>query len=172
MPRNLVCLATSIVIGLLFGATSEAAHAEGNTIDINGILNPSVEVMISRDECIWELSPREPGIYTKTCKLAVRSNANWILTVTEENSLEGYMTEWNGERYGSERLSIPMKVKANEEVTLPNHADMPLQTGSRTGSRPHEVDFAFVQLVTEDDTAKSKDRAYRMVVTFTGSPAV
>ncbi|MCX6677134.1 MAG: hypothetical protein NTU95_04215 [Methanothrix sp.] len=160
----------SIMIGLALSSLAGLAYAEGNTIQIKGCVKPSVEVSISQEECVWELSPTEPGIYAKDSSLQIRSNAPWIITVKEENATDGHMTEWNGKCYGNRKLSIPMMVKADQSVTLPNMDESPIKSGLRTGSTPQEVDFSFVQQVTEKDAIDSGNR-YRMVVTFTGSPA-
>jgi len=171
MHRHWFFAVMSIMIMLALGYLAGLAHAEGNTIQINGCVKPSVEVAISQEECVWELSPIEPGIYTKDSRLEIRSNAPWIITVKEENATGGHMTEWNGNSYGNGKLSIPMMVKADQSVTLPNTDEIPIKSGLRTGSTPQEVDFSFVQQVTEKDAIEGGNR-YRMVVTFTGSPAL
>ncbi|MCX6674767.1 MAG: hypothetical protein NTY37_13430 [Methanothrix sp.] len=158
------------IIGLIVGSLCGLADANSDTITIDSYVKPSVEVAISQEECVWELSPIEPGIYTKDSRLEIRSNAPWIITVKEENATGGHMTEWNGNSYGNGKLSIPMMVKADQSVTLPNTDEIPIKSGLRTGSTPQEVDFSFVQQVTEKDAIEGGNR-YRMVVTFTGSPA-
>jgi hypothetical protein len=160
----------SIMIMLAPASLAGLAYAKGDTIQINGCVKPSVEVSISQEECVWELSPKLPGIYSKDSRLQIRSNAPWIITVKEEDITGGHMTEWNGNSYGNRKLSIPMMVKADQSVTLPNLEESPIKSGLRTGSTPEEVDFSFVQQVTEEDAIEDGNR-YRMVVTFTGSPA-
>ena len=145
----------------------------GSNINIEATLKlrPSVEVKVSQDDCTWVLTPKAPGSYTKTGKLSVRSNANWMITAKVDDATGGYMTEWNENGYGSKKHSTPMKVWTGEQVTLPTGAQTPMTTGTRTGSKPLEVDFAFTQIVTDQDTAPNGESADKMVVTFIGTVA-
>lgn len=170
MQMNRFCAVMSLIIMLALVSLAGLAYAEGDTIQINGFVKPSVEVSISQEECVWELSPKLPGTYSKDSSLQIRSNTPWIITVKEENAGGGHMTEWNGDSYGNRKLSIPMIVKADQSITLPNLEESPIKSGLRTGSTPEEVAFSFVQQVTEEDAIEGGNR-YRMVVTFTGSPA-
>lgn len=164
------CAVVGIIIMLAQVSFAGLACAEDNTIQINGRVKPSVEVSIAQEECVWVLAPANPGTYTKYSSLQIRSNAPWIITVKEQNAGSGHMTEWNEKGYGSKKLSIPMLVKADQSVTLSNQEENPISSGLRTGGTPQVIDFSFVQQVTEKDAIESGNR-YRMVVTFTGSPA-
>jgi hypothetical protein len=144
------------------------AFAESN-LKIKASVKPSVEVAVSQDDNTWVLTPNAPGSYTKTGKLSVRSNANWMITAKEDGATGGYMTQWNENGYGSKKLSQPMKVRADEEVTMDTGAQTPITTGVKTGSKSKEVNFAFTQDVTDKDTAQNSGYAYKMVVTFVGT---
>ncbi len=159
-----------IIIALVLGLFSGLANSVSDTITVDSSVKPSVEVYISQGECLWDLSPNLPGTYSKDGSLQIRSNSPWIVTVKEENATGGHMTEWNGNSYGDRRLLIPMMVKADQSIMLPNLEESPIESGLRTGSISEEVDFSFVQQVTEEDVIEGGDR-YRMIVTFTGSPA-
>jgi hypothetical protein len=159
-----------IIIGLIAGPFFWLADAGSDTITVDSYVKPSVEVSITQEECVWELSPKLPGTYSKNSHLQIRSNTPWIITVQEENGSDGHMMEWNGNNYGNRKLSIPMIIKADRSVTLPNLKGSTIKSGLRTGSTPRDVDFSFVQQVTEEDAIDGGNK-YRMVVTFTGSPA-
>jgi hypothetical protein len=169
MCRNLRW-AVLIIVTMLGVCTLMGTAFAGSDIKIVASVKPSIEVTVSQDDCTWVLTPKAPGSYTKTGKLNVRSNANWTITVKEDSQTGGYMTQWNENGYGSKKLSTPMKVRAGEEVALDSGAQTPVTTGTKTGSKPQEVDFAFTQDVTEKDTAPNGESAYRMVVTFVGTP--
>ncbi len=153
-----------LVICILTGLASA-----GSNVRIEASVKPSVEVVVSPDDCTWVLTPNAPGCYTKTGKLRVRSNANWMITAKDDGATGGYLREWKENGYASKKLSTPMKIRAGEEGTLPTGAQTPITTGIRTGSKPEEVDFSFTQIVTAQDMASNGESAYRMVVTFIGT---
>jgi hypothetical protein len=161
--------AALIIIAMLGICIPTGMASAGSDIEIRCFVKPAVEVSVSQDDCTWVLTPKAPGSYTKTGKLSVRSNANWTITAKDDGATGGYMTEWNENGYGSKKLSTPMKVLAGEEVTLPAGAQTPITTGTRTGATPQEVDFAFTQTVTDQDTTLNGESAYRMTVTFIGT---
>ena len=168
MCRNLRW-AVLVVTAMLGISILTGIALAGSNLKIGASVKPSIEVTVSQDDCTWVLTPNATGSYTKSGKLSVRSNANWMITVKEDGATGGHMTEWNDNSYGSKKLSTPMKVRADEEVALDSGAKTPVKTGTKTGSTPQEVDFAFTQDITEKDTAPNGESAYRMVVTFVGT---
>ncbi|VVB64181.1 Uncharacterised protein [uncultured archaeon] len=170
MCGDLRCTVLAIITMLGICILTGMASA-GSNLKIEASVKPCVEVVVSPDDCTWVLAPKAPGYYTKTGKLSVRSNANWTITAKEDGATGGYLTEWKENSYASKKLSTPMKIRAGEEVTLTTGAQTPITAGTRTGSQPKEVDFAFTQIVTAQDLASSGESAYKMVVTFIGMAA-
>jgi hypothetical protein len=144
------------------------AHA-GTTIGIDSHVMPSVEINVSMDDRECLLSPNEPESCAKVGKLNIRPNSKWMVTAKPEAATDGHMTEWSFSGYGDRKLSRAMRVKAGEEVALPNGDQKPIQTGTKTGSTPAKADLVFTQEITKQDTSENGDRTYRMVVTFTGA---
>jgi hypothetical protein len=169
MQKKLGKAALNSILAMAFLASFVTMAHAGSTLGIDSYVKPSVEINVSMDDTVWLLSPKEPGSYTKVGKLNVRSNSRWMVTAKPEDTTDGRMTEWSSSSYGSKKLSGAMTVKAGEEVALPNGEEKPIQTGTKTGSRPAKVDFAFTQVVTKQDIAQNGDLTYRMVVTFTGT---
>ncbi len=139
------------------------------TTTIYAQIKPRVAVSASDDALSWNISPKSPGIYTKTEKLNIKANTDWQLTVKDEDSYsKGYMMEWTKDGYGAKRLSKPMKIIADKETVLPN--DQPITLGNRTGNNGIDIQVTFIQEVTSEDLPLPDGAIYRKVVAFVGSP--
>lgn len=101
--------------------------------------------------------------------LNVQANQNrWQVTAKDSDSAtSGFMTEWTGSAYGPLKLTNHMKVKAANEVILPNEGV--IQTGSKTPGHGQDINVIFTQSGSYLDYSLPAGRVYRIVVTFTGS---
>lgn len=140
-----------------------------STVTIHAQIKPSVAVSAPDDALSWSIRPKSPGIYTKTEKLNIKSNAEWKLTVRENDShSKGFMIEWTKDGYGAKKLSKPMKIIADKEIVLPS--DQPILSGNQTDNNGIDIQLTFMQEVTADDLPLKDGAVYRTAIAYVGSP--
>ncbi len=166
MRKSILFLMLCLVILSMPMLNALAASSDNDTTEISGNVIGAIEITAPADISGWELDPSITQPNTQTGTLHVKANKGWQVTASDEDmNTNGHMTEWDGSNYGERKLSNPMKVSAEVEVTLPTGGV--IQKGEETGSGGMDITVTFKQTVTWDDDAYVK--TYRIVVTFTGS---
>jgi hypothetical protein len=156
-------LSSTIMIALLSQASAGSTASTVITVTVR----PSVLVVDKDQIGIWILKPVSPVNLTKTGLLVIRANTNWVLRAEDRNpETAGFMTEWDGQGYGTKKLFLPLKISSANEVTLP--AGGIIMTGSRTSGQ--DVNVNFKQQVLDINLPKTDN--YRIEVTFIGSPLI
>lgn len=156
-------LYSTILIALLSQASAESTASIAITVSVR----PAVLVVDQDQIGLWIIKPVSPINYTKTGLLVVRANTNWMLRAEDKNpETAGFMTEWDGQSYGTKKLFLPLKISSTNEVTLP--AGGIIMTGSKTSGQ--DVNVNFKQQVLDINLPKADN--YRIEVTFTGSPLI
>lgn len=102
----------------------------------------------------------------------VKSNKDgWMVLVKDvDTTTSGHMTEWTGSSYGTLKLAEPLKVRAAQEVSLPEGGL--IQTGSKTPKAGQDVNVVLDQDVGYDDEPLSQGHVYRIVITIIGTYAI
>jgi hypothetical protein len=167
-PYLLICLivfplASSDVIEVVPGQSIEGQ------LDLVVGEPPGHKIIITSPSNVfgWLLKPGETnelvGIFN------VKANKDgWQIAVKDNNpATSGHMIEWTGSGYGSIKLASPMRVKAANEVALPEGGI--IQTGSKTTGQGRNLSVAFIQDGTFADEPLPEGNVYRIVITFTGS---
>lgn len=140
-----------------------------STTTICAQVNAKVEVSAASGDLSWEIKPAFPGIYTKTQILHIKANTDWSLIAKDlDTGSSGCMVEWTCSGYGSKRLSKPVKVYIDREVTLPNTNEQPLAYGKSTGSKGVDVRVIFTQEITCEDSPHLYGTIYRKNFAFVG----
>jgi hypothetical protein len=156
-------LSSTIMIALL----SQASAGSTASIVITVTVKPAVLVVDKDQIGIWIIKPVSADNETKSGLLVIRANTNWVLRAEDRNpETAGFMTEWDGQSYGTKKLFLPLKISSANEVTLP--AGGIIMTGSMTSGQ--DVNVNFEQQVLNINLPK-KDN-YRIEVTFIGSPLI
>ncbi|MBN1323361.1 MAG: hypothetical protein JW986_05085, partial [Methanotrichaceae archaeon] len=142
------------------------ADSTANVI-ITVIVKPTIKLIYTNETTTWMLFPTMAGNETRSGLLTIKANTDWLL-IAEDISPEtsGYMTEWDGERYSSSKLALPLVVSAERKVALP--VGGVIQTGSRTTGQ--QVDIFLIQRVLTEELPKQGN--YRIAITLRGSPLV
>lgn len=115
----------------------------------------------------WQFQPDKTNELTGVFNVKANKDG-WQVTARDDDPATfGHMTEWTGSGYGSTKLASPMRVKAANEVTLPEGGI--IQTGSKTTGQGQNINVAFIQESTFADEPLSESHVYRIAITFTGS---
>lgn len=161
-------IACVICILLISIAPLSQSHTTSTaTVMITASVRPTVQLDYTNETATWAFSPTTADNQTRSGTIVVKANTDWQLVVEDTNpATSGYMTEWDGQRFGPSKLAEPLVVSAEREVALPRGGI--IQTGSRTSGQ--EVNIIFMQRVLATDLLKQDD--YRIAITIRGSPLV
>ncbi len=168
------CLLTcQIAFPLAFGDVIEAAPGQSIEGQLDLVVSepPGHYIIITPPFAIprWQLMPDATNELTAAFNVKANKDG-WQVSVRDYNPVtSGHMTEWTWLGYRSLKLENPLRVKAANEVNLPEGGI--IQTGSRTTGHGQNINVTFLQEGTFTDEPLPEGRVYRIVVTFTGSYA-
>ncbi len=166
-----------IIALMLCGVLSQSAMAfePENTLSVvpgQAVVDEVfMKIHAPEDKIEVSLTPKEildwlilPGANYQNISLHVKALGDWQISVIDANLItSGYMAEWTGEAYTTKRLENPLKVKADNEVTLSEGGMIQSGTGAE------DVLVTIEQTGSWDDEPLEDGGMYRIVLTFTAS---
>ena len=163
-------LVAAMIISILLisiALQSQSYAASTATVMISASVKPTVQLDYANETATWAFTPTTEGNQTRLGTITVKANTDWQLVVEDTNpETSGYMTKWDGQRYGSSKLAEPLVVSAEREVALPIGGI--IQTGSRTSGQ--EVNIILIQRVLATDLPRHDN--HRITITLRGLPLV